>query len=394
MQSFLAEDFTSFSSDSTVSSQPASESPPRTLETRIPENTSGPARLASFSGIISHSPGMKRVFGTIEKLAKTNSTVLVLGESGTGKELVARSIHKLSGRTGKLVPVNCGAIPEEILESELFGHERGSFTGAIQSRIGRFQMAEGGTIFLDEIGEMSPKLQVKLLRVLQERKVEPVGSTKTIDVNVRVIAATNKDLREEVKAGRFREDLYYRLQVVPIHLPPLRTRGDDVITLAKAFLERSCRSVGRATCTISPEVEQIMLSYSWPGNVRELENLIERLAILAEGDELTTQGLPEYMLSQGDARSCQVVEVQEDLPDTGVDFNTMVDQFETRLITMALSRTNGNKKAAAKLLRLNRTTLVEKIKKKGLEGRIEVSVDSSESAFRPLEAAVELEVVR
>jgi transcriptional regulator with GAF, ATPase, and Fis domain len=171
---------------------------------------------------------MHKIFSVVEKVAKTRSTVLILGESGTGKELIAKALHALSGRGGKLVPVNCGAIPEDILESELFGHEKGSFTGAINNRIGRFQLADGGTIFLDEIAEMSPKLQVKLLRVLQERKVDPVGSTRSIDVDVRVIAATNKDLAEEVKAGRFREDLFYRLQVVPVTLPALRDRGDDV----------------------------------------------------------------------------------------------------------------------------------------------------------------------
>lgn len=322
-------------------------------------------RQTAFSGIISESPTMWRLFSTVEKIARSNSTVLVLGESGTGKELVAKAIHRLSGRTGKMVPVNCGAIPEEILESELFGHERGAFTGAVASRIGRFQMADGGTIFLDEIGEMSPKLQVKLLRVLQERVVEPVGSTKSIEVNVRVIAATNKDLREEVKAGRFREDLFYRLQVVPVELPPLRERGNDTIVLANYFLERASQNIGRNKLSLSQNAKDKLLSYPFPGNVRELENLIERVALLTERDTIEISDLPDYL--QGDGRSTSVIEVPEMIPSEGLDFNALIDAYETKLIQAALSQTNGNKKAAAALLQLNRTTLVEKIKKKGLE---------------------------
>lgn len=331
-------------------------------------------RQASFAGIISESPEMKRVFSLIDKVAKTSSTVLVLGESGTGKELVARAIHRLSGRSGRLVPVNCGAIPEEILESELFGHEKGSFTGAINSRIGRFQMADGGTIFLDEIGEMSPKLQVKLLRVLQERKVEPVGSTRSVDVDVRVVAATNKDLKEEVRAGRFREDLYYRLQVVPVVLPPLRERAGDVTLLANHFMGKACESLGKPTIAFSGEALRRIGAYEWPGNVRELENLVERLAILADGSVLEAQELPDYVLGRG-TTAIQSVAVAAEIPAQGLDFNELVDRFESHLISMALTKTNGNKKAAAKLLHLNRTTLVEKIKKKGLERRIEVLAD-------------------
>ncbi len=330
-------------------------------------------RQTSFAGIISECPQMQKVFSIVEKVARTDSTVLVLGESGTGKELIARALHKLSGRTGKLVPVNCGAIPEEILESELFGHEKGSFTGAINSRIGRFQLADGGTIFLDEIGEMSPKLQVKLLRVLQERKVEPVGSTRTIDVNVRVIAATNKDLKEEVKAGRFREDLYYRLQVVPIELPALRSRGADAGILVRHFMSRACENLQKPLVEITPAALGIMTGYNWPGNVRELENLIERLAILNDTGRLEASELPEYMRTQ--SGSCQIIELGDDLPSVGVDFNDLVDKFETKLISLALSKTNWNKKAAARLLHLNRTTLVEKIKKKGLAEKIEVTVE-------------------
>lgn len=319
----------------------------------------------SFHGIVSQCREMHKVLNVAEKVARTNATILILGESGTGKELIAKAIHSLSARSGRLVPVNCGAIPEEILESELFGHEKGSFTGAINSRIGRFQLADAGTIFLDEIAEMSPKLQVKLLRVLQERKVEPVGSTRSLDIDVRVIAATNKDLREEVKAGRFREDLYYRLQVVPIEILPLRRRNGDISLLAQHFLGRCAKSLGREGLSISAELMQKLVSYPWPGNVRELENLIERLAVLTETDVLQVKDLPDYMLEG--TQTCQIIETNHDIPVEGLDFNALVENFETKLISMALQRTNWNKKAAARLLKLNRTTLVEKIKKKNLQ---------------------------
>lgn len=333
-------------------------------------------RQTSFLGIISECREMQKIFGVVERVARTNTTVLILGESGTGKELIARAIHKLSGRSGRLVPVNCGAIPEEILESELFGHEKGSFTGAINNKTGRLQMADNGTVFLDEIGEMSPKLQVKLLRFLQERKVEPVGSTKAIDVDARVIAATNKDLREEVKSGRFREDLFYRLQVVPIELPALRRRPADIMVLARHFMACACRELGREPLGFSPDAEQRLINYAWPGNIRELENLIERTAILCEGSTLTSLDLPDYVGGQG--ATCQIIECSEEIPVEGVDFNILVERYETRLILMALQRTNWNKKAAARLLRLNRTTLVEKIKKKGLSNQIEIVDEADE----------------
>ncbi len=332
-------------------------------------NTSFPQRTI-FSGMLSGNADMKKVFALIEKVAATRSTVLILGESGTGKELIAKAVHALSGRSGRLVPVNCGAIPEDILESELFGHEKGAFTGAVASRVGRFQLADGGTIFLDEIGEMSPKLQVKLLRVLQERRVDPVGSTRSIDVDVRVVAATNKDLLEEVKAGRFREYLYYRLQVVPVDLPALRNRGDDISLLANHFLERNVEVLERDGLTFSSEAMQTLLQYEWPGNIRELENLVERLALLSDGEEITATQLPSYLRES--LRTPQFHQDDFDLPEWGVDFNALVQDYENKLITSALVRTGGNKKAAAKLLGLNRTTLVEKIKKKGLESQIEV----------------------
>jgi transcriptional regulator with GAF, ATPase, and Fis domain len=328
--------------------------------------------FGSFHGILSGCGEMQKIFGVIEKVARTRSTVLVLGESGTGKELIAKAIHSLSGRTGKLVPVNCGAIPEDILESELFGHEKGAFTGAVNSRIGRFQLADNGTIFLDEIGEMSPKLQVKLLRVLQEKKVDPVGSTRSLEVDVRVIAATNKDLFEEVKKGRFREDLFYRLQVVPVSLPALRDRGGDVELLAQHFLSRQGEELNRPKMHFAGETLDTLRAYSWPGNVRELENLVERLAILSESDDINIKDLPQHISGNKLTAIHQLDDLS--LPDIGVDFNALVDSYANKLIVTALSKTNGNKKAAAKLLGLNRTTLVEKIKKKkGLESRIEVS---------------------
>jgi transcriptional regulator with GAF, ATPase, and Fis domain len=338
-----------------------------------------PARAPIFEGILSGCPEMQKIFGVIEKVAKTRSTVLVLGESGTGKELIAKAIHSLSGRSGRLVPVNCGAIPEDILESELFGHEKGAFTGAISSRVGRFQLADNGTIFLDEIGEMSPKLQVKLLRVLQERKVDPVGSNRSVDVDVRVIAATNKDLAEEVKAGRFREDLFYRLQVVPVALPALREREGDIELLARHFLRRQAEELSRPGLSFSNDALHALSSYSWPGNIRELENLVERLAILSEGESIHSDQLPDFVRG---TRYTMILQ-REDfvLPMLGVNFNALVDDYENKLIATALAQTGGNKKAAAKLLGLNRTTLVEKIKKKGLEGRIEVSTINNESSF-------------
>jgi transcriptional regulator with GAF, ATPase, and Fis domain len=330
-----------------------------------------PTHIQSFQGILSGCREMQKIFGVIEKVARTRSTVLVLGESGTGKELIAKAIHSLSGRAGRLVPVNCGAIPEDILESELFGHEKGAFTGAVSSRVGRFQLADNGTIFLDEIGEMSPKLQVKLLRVLQERKVDPVGSTRSVDVDVRVVAATNKDLAEEVKAGRFREDLFYRLQVVPVSLPALREREGDVELLAQHFIARHSHELNRPGIAFSDEALRYLSTYSWPGNIRELENLVERIAILSDGDIIDVDQIPDFVRA---SQPTQIATLEDFvLPSLGVDFNALVDSYENKLIATALSQTGGNKKAAAKLLGLNRTTLVEKIKKKGLESRIEVT---------------------
>lgn len=331
---------------------------------------------AALRRIITADEEMFKVFHVIEKVAQTTSTVLVLGESGTGKELVARAIHEMSGCSGAFVPVNCAAIPDNLLESELFGHEKGSFTGAVTSKPGRFVLADGGTIFLDEIGEMSPHLQVKLLRVLQDRQVEPVGGVKSKPVNVRVIAATHVNLRERVKEGKFREDLFYRLQVVPVEIAPLRRRIGDIQLLAEYFAVRSSELNNRRPLAFSDETLEAFRRYDWPGNVRELENLIERLSILVDRDVVYADDLPEHMLSSNGVCLCKFALTA--LPENGIDFNAVVEQFENNLIIQALERTCGNKKAAARLLSLNRTTLVEKIKKKGLD---QFSSDDQTDAF-------------
>ncbi len=316
--------------------------------------------------IVGQSVPMREVFRLIHKVAATDATVLILGESGTGKELVARAIHHHSTRSSQpLIPVNCGAIPEDLLESELFGHEKGAFTGAVKSKPGRFEMANGGTIFLDEIGDMSPSLQVKLLRALQEHQFERVGGTRTITVDIRVIAATHRDLRQKVEDGSFREDLYYRLNVVPIIVPPLRERRGDIALLCQYFLNRLSERKGLEKKQMYPEVLEALMRYSWPGNVRELENLLERMVILSNGAMLQLEDLPPK-LREGKSGDEAKAPGALELPDTGLDFNAAVDDFERSLILQALEKTGWVKNQAALLLGLNRTTLVEKIKKKGL----------------------------
>lgn len=315
-----------------------------------------------LKNLIGVSPAMQRVYSMIQKVADTDSTILILGESGTGKELIAKAIHYGSHRADKpLVAVNCGAIPEELMESELFGHVKGAFTGAVATRPGRFEMAEGGTIFLDEIGDMSPRLQVKILRVLQERKFEPVGSNKTVEVDVRIITATNKNLEKAVKENYFREDLYYRLNVIPIHLPPLRERIEDVPLLIDYFLKKYAKENDKPVPELSSEVKNALMRYSWPGNVRELENMMERLLILKHEGVVTLSDLPIRVGQEEDI----VTNVQ--IPESGLSFKDVVDDFENQLILKALEKTNWNKNKAAQLLQLNRTTLVEKIKKRQLE---------------------------
>ncbi len=320
-----------------------------------------------FGEIIGDSPAIMNVFRAVEKVSATDSTVLITGESGTGKELIARAIHYNSDRYAKpLVIINCGAIPGELLESELFGHEKGAFTGAYRTRIGRFEMADGGTIFLDEIGDMSPDLQVKLLRVLQEQNFERVGSTKTIKVDVRILAATNKDLLNSIEEGKFREDLFYRLNVIPIHVPSLRERKSDISLLKDYFLKRMGgrrRQDRKRMKSFSDEAMDLLLKYNWPGNIRELENLIERMSVLVEEDVIQTSDLPERI--RGDISSGRIV---AQIPfDSGIGFNEAVEQYQKDLILQALNQTNWVKAKAADLLKMNRTTLVEKIKKMKLE---------------------------
>jgi len=406
------------------------------------------------SNIIMHSPRMKELIRLVDAVADSDSTILISGDSGTGKELIAERIHAKSHRINKpLIAVNCGAIPGELLESELFGHVKGAFTGAISNREGRFEAAEGGTLFLDEIGEMGPVLQVKLLRVLQTRRYEPVGSTQSRNADVRIIAATNKDLEEMVKTGDFREDLFYRLNVIPVHVPALREKREDIPYLVEYFIKRFNSEKRRKVTGVTRAALRALVAYEWPGNVRELENLVERMVILKscgmidildfpekyrkvtfseiEYDDLmrpkpkeslaqnnvamggdmasyenqfmnnnninnnnsqgqsnqqginsqSTNALPSQTISNGSfegniqSNADEVVSIEEALrmlsdrlafPLEGMDFNSVVDQFENILILHALERTGWNRNRAAGLLRLNRTTLVEKLKKKQL----------------------------
>jgi DNA-binding NtrC family response regulator len=334
-----------------------------------------------FKNFIGDSLQMHKVFRVIEKVADTDSTVLILGESGTGKELVARAIHYHSMRRDKpMIPVNCGAIPEELLESELFGHEKGAFTNAIRTRIGRFELANGGTIFLDEVAEMSPHLQVKLLRVLQGQEFERLGGTKTIRSDVRILAATNKDLDKRVEEGSFREDLYYRLKVIPIEIPPLRERKSDIPLLVQHFLETMGRGKKRKIRGISKDVMRALVNYNWPGNVRELENAIERMLILSDGESLTVEDLPEKIAE--DQSPDQFV--QAPVPDEGFSLTSAVNDFERQLIINALEKADWVKNRAAKLLNMNRTTLVEKIKKQGIERPRTTSGEEGRTAQSPV----------
>jgi Nif-specific regulatory protein len=317
-----------------------------------------------FENIIGDSEKMNAVFETIEKVADTDSTILILGESGTGKELIAKAIHYNSyKREGPFVPVNCAAIPGELLESELFGHEKGAFTNAIRTRIGRFELANGGTLFLDEIGDMPPNLQSKLLRVLQEREFERIGGLKSIKVDIRIIAATHENLKKAVLENRFREDLYYRLNVIPIRVPPLRERMSDIPLLVHHFLDYFNRTKRRQINGISDEAMDRLKQYQWPGNVRELENVIERTVILSNREIITPSELPEkfHVFSPKDPSA--LVEI----PEGGLSLETAVSEFERKLILKALDKTGWVKNKAAQLLNLNRTTLIEKIKRQNLQ---------------------------
>jgi DNA-binding NtrC family response regulator len=423
-----------------------------------PHNQPGSKSGSPTDFIIGQDPGLKKVFRIVEKVAATDSTVMIHGESGTGKELIARAIHFTSPRRDRpLIPVNCGAIPEELLETELFGHEKGAFTNAIRDRIGRFEMADGGTIFLDEIGDMSPKLQVKLLRVIQEHQFERVGGDKTISIDIRIITATHVDLTKAVENGRFREDLFYRLNVIPLTIPPLRDRANDIPLLVDYFLTRLRETRGSTVSGLTKEALAILKAYKWPGNIRELENLMERMVILADDAVLTKDDLPPRLLSatkdqikeipaaddafrsdlissapaeqssnpfsgrfssladkqnidnqdadkqnnrqnadnlntdkqnldddkaplpssQKPAPDREKPAIDESLsffleplvkfPQEGVNLTTLLNQYEEKLIQAALAANANVKNQAAKALGLNRTTFLDKLKKRGLE---------------------------
>ena len=316
-----------------------------------------------FENFIGDSKPIQKVFELIEKVADTDSTVLITGESGTGKELIAKAIHYNSyRRDNPMVVINCGAIPEELLESELFGHEKGAFTGAHKMRVGRFELANGGTIFLDEIGDMSPNLQVKLLRVLQEQKFERVGGTRTLEIDVRIIAATNKNLINAVNRGSFRQDLYYRLNVIPIKVPPLRHRKSDIPLLIDFFFKRIDPRKRNGIDGFSSKAEDALVAYDWPGNVRELENMVERMSILANGDKIELEDVPDSIKGKG----AKIESIEVTIPKDGIVFDQAVEEYERKLILEALNETNWVKTKAAKLLNINRTTLIEKMKKKKL----------------------------
>ncbi len=306
----------------------------------------------SFGNIIGKNSRMQQIYELISDIANTDSTVLIQGESGTGKELIARAIHFNSHRKKKpFIVANCSAYSANLLESELFGHEKGAFTGAIRRKIGRFELAQGGSIFLDEIGEISPPTQILLLRVLQDHRFERVGGEETLEVDVRIIAATNKNLMEEIKKGNFREDLYYRLNVIPIFVPPLRERKDDILMLASHFLKKFSQERGKDLTNFSPEVIEMFMAHLWPGNVRELENVIEHATIVAKQDKIFPKDLPQYLVLQ---------------PPTAQKPVTLEDH-EKNLIRKALEEANWNKHQAAKRLNITRSTLYGKIKRYGLD---------------------------
>lgn len=323
-------------------------------------NATSEAEHKGIAKIIGSSKIIKSLFRLIEKVCDADTTILIQGESGTGKELIAKAIHFEGVRRDKpFVPVNCGAIPSELLESELFGHEKGAFTHAIRSRQGRFELAHGGTVFLDEISEMPAMLQVKILRVLQEREFERVGSTQTISSDFRVIAATNRNLEEEVKNGRFREDLYYRLNVIPVDAPPLRERQTDIPLLVNHFIDKFNRSKKVSITGILDDALGYLLRYHWPGNVRELENIVERMVILSSGQVLSCDDLPEKILgAKSGGLLCETV-----IPEQGFVLNKVVADYERNLIIQALNQTDWVKNKAAQLMNINRTTLIEKMKR-------------------------------
>ena len=313
----------------------------------------------NFNNIIGKNRKMLELFELIKDIAKTNSTVLITGESGTGKELIANAIHFNSDRIKKpFVKVNCAVLAENLLESELFGHVKGAFTGAIRDKLGRFELANGGTIFLDEIGDISPNMQLKLLRVLQEGEFERVGGTETIKVDVRIIAATNRNLEEMMRKGEFRQDLYYRLNVIPLEVPPLRERKDDIPLLVTHFIEKFSKQFNKEIEAIDEDAMKSLQNYTWPGNIRELENLIERAVVLNKTGRLTVKDFPDYVVHQEIGNE---IELDEDSTLTD-----MVDNFEKQLILKALRENNFNKLRTAEKLGIHRSTFMSKLKKYGI----------------------------
>jgi two-component system response regulator PilR (NtrC family) len=326
-------------------------------------------RRYGVGNLIGNSPAIRKVYDLIEKVARTRSNVLVAGESGTGKELVAKAIHYNSPRGDQpLVTLNCGAIPESLIESELFGHVRGSFTGAFANKRGFFEEADNSTLFLDEIGELSLALQVKLLRVLQERKIKPVGGIKEKEVDVRLICATNRDLEEEVRQGRFREDLYYRINVIGIQIPPLRERLEDVPSLAVHFIDRFARENGRPPLEITPRVLSALGRYAYPGNVRELENILERAVALSSEGVIDLELLPEAVVSST-AVSGQCLQSLE-IPDEGIDLEAIVGELEQDLLLKALRRARGVRKEAARLLGITFRSIRYRLDKYGIDDAV------------------------
>ena len=319
-------------------------------------------------GIIGRSQGMIRIFDIVEKVAATPSTVLIQGESGTGKELIAKALHGYSDRTDKpFIKVNCAAIPDTLIESELFGYEKGAFTGATTRKPGRFELAHGGTLFLDEIGEVSTEMQVKLLRAIQESEFERVGGVETVRVDVRLVAATNRDLAKEVAEGKFRDDLYYRLNVVPVQLPPLRQRREDIPLLTEHLLKRYAKRLGRATEGVSESAMDVLLHYDWPGNIRELENVIERTLLFCDGPEIEAGDLPAEL----EGRVSAALPSTDPIPPVGVTslkhaVKLTTQRLERKLIEQALKETNGNVTHAAQKLEISRKSLQNKMKELGL----------------------------
>jgi len=321
-----------------------------------------PSEDGTFLGMIGESNAMQRIFRLVEKVAASDTHVHVHGESGTGKELVARAVHQLSPRhEGPLVTVNCGAIPETLLESELFGHERGAFTGAVKRKLGRFELADGGTLFLDEVGELAPSMQVKLLRVLQERQIDRVGGDHPVTVDVRVVSATNRDLKADVESGRFREDLFYRLHVVPIHIPPLRERTDDIAPLARHFIRKLRARTASSVQTIAPETMRLLESYRFPGNVRELENILEQALVFAEGRELEPGDLPHQVTGHPSADRPSIP-----IPSGNVDLNEFLESAERQMILAAYEAAGGVKTETARRLGIKTSALYYKLDKYGV----------------------------